>query len=204
MNYKKYRELLKARQENGNFRKLSFIEKRKNTNISISSNRFIDFASNDYLSLSCDERIKNAAIAALNEFGCSSGASRLMSGNNILFEKLENDIAEFKNAKASLVLGSGYQANVGIIPALVGRHDLIVADELIHASLIDGAILSRAKMIRYKHNDLTNLEDILEKSKNKYSDIFIVTESLFSMDGDIAPLNRIVDLKEKYNALSKN
>ena len=191
---------LSDRENENNLRTLSTIDVRKTTKVTIDGIEYIDFASNDYLSLSQNKHVIAAAIAALNEFGASSSASRLMSGTNALHQKLEEKTAAYKGYETVLLFNSGFQANVGILPAIVSRHDLIVADELIHASLIDGAILSRAKFIRYRHNDLCHLEELLKRNRDKYPNILIVTESLFSMDGDIAPMCEIVKLKNRYNA----
>ena len=195
-----FEKALNDRRENNNFRSLNIVHTRKTTDINIGGRDYVDFASNDYLSLSNNPKITEAAKKAIDSFGASASSSRLMSGSNILHEELEGKIAAYKGYKAAITFGSGYQANVGILPAIVTRHDAIIADELIHASLIDGAILSRAKLIRYKHNDTQHLEDILLKNRTKYPDVLIVTESLFSMDGDIAPLREIVELKNRYSA----
>jgi len=195
-----FEKALNEREDENNLRSLYTIEKREAALVAVDGTEYIDFASNDYLSLSQNPQVIAAATAALNKFGASSSASRLMSGTNALHKELEEKIAAYKGYETALLFNSGFQANVGILPTIVSRHDLIISDELIHASLIDGAILSRAKFIRYKHNDLCNLEELLKGNRDKYPNILIVTESLFSMDGDIAPLREMVELKNRYNA----
>src|SRR6266567_4767813 len=129
-----------------------------------------------------------------------SGAARLVSGNMELHEALESRIAAFKGTEAALVFNSGYAANTGIIPALVGRDDLIFSDRLNHASIVDGALLSRARLIRYPHNDMRTLRKLLSETKVGGRRL-IVTDAVFSMDGDIAPLKELVALKEEFSAL---
>jgi glycine C-acetyltransferase len=160
----------------------------------------LNFCSNDYLGLANDARIKKAAIEAIEEYGFGSGASRLVCGNMGPHEKLESELALFKNTQCALVYSSGYMANTGIIPALMGRDSVVISDKLNHASITDGIILSRAKLVRYPHADMHSLRDILEKLPDKQRKL-IVTDSVFSMDGDKAPLKEIVDLAKRYEAM---
>lgn len=159
---------------------------------------FVDFSSNDYLGLSAHPSLVAAAQEALARYGVGAGASRLMSGNLALHQDLEEALAAFKGTEAALVFSSGYQANTGILPALVDRHDVIFADQLSHASLLDGALLSRAKLVRFRHNDVGHLADLLATQREQFQRALIVTESIFSMDGDRAPLARLVALKAQY------
>jgi len=193
-------KLLQTRRDNNNFREIKNICCRQSVEIDIDGNKYIDFASNDYLSLSNNEELISASMKATKQFGTSSSASRLMSGTNSLHTKLEEKIAEYKGYPSALIFGSGFQANIGLLPSLIHRHDLILADEFIHASLIDGAILSRAKLIRYKHNDMQDLKAKLAGNEGYYQHTTIVSESLFSMDGDIAPIKEMVNLKNEYKA----
>ncbi|RMF13222.1 MAG: 8-amino-7-oxononanoate synthase [Candidatus Dadabacteria bacterium] len=156
--------------------------------------------SNDYLGLAGDPRLKAAAIAAVEQWGTGSGASRLISGSMTPHHELERAVADWKRTEAALVFNSGYHANVGTIPALVGRGDLIYSDALNHASLIDGARLSRATVRVYRHLDVTHLESLLEKDKGRSGRRLIVTDSVFSMDADEAPLQAICDLADRYGA----
>ncbi len=148
-----------------------------------------------------DERLKEAAIEAIKKYGVGCGASRLVCGNMILHKKLEEKISEFKDAEASLVFNSGYSANLGIISAIMDREGMVFSDKLNHASIIDGIILSKAEFKRYAHKDMQALGEQLknsEKSKKK----LIITDTVFSMDGDIAPLREIVNLAGRIEALT--
>ena len=150
--------------------------------------KFLSFASNDYLSLSTDKRIINSAKKALENYGYSTGSSALISGYTKSHFKLEEEISDFLGQEKTLLFSTGYQANLGVIKALVSRGDNIISDKLNHASLIDGAIISRANFKRYKHNNYKNLEELLKKSKEKNN--LIVSDSLFSMDGDYPNLKK--------------
>jgi len=168
--------------------------------IMLDGRRVLNFSSNDYLGLANDARIKRAAAQAIKEYGLGAGASRLICGHMTPHEKLEAQLALFKNTESALVFSSGYMANTGIISALMGREDIVLSDKLNHASIIDGIILSRAQLQRYRHADIQALEEILKKiplSKRK----LIVTDTVFSMDGDRAPLKEIVDLACRYEAM---
>ncbi len=159
----------------------------------------LNFCSNDYLGLANDERLIQAAKAAMEQDGFGSGASRLVVGNTDSVERLERDIADLKSVEECLVFNSGYGANTGIIPALMGREDIIFSDKLNHASIVDGCILSRAEVKRYPHLDMGALQEYL-KSSAKYRRRLIVTDTVFSMDGDLAPLERIVELAKQHDA----
>lgn len=149
---------------------------------------YVDFSSNDYLGLSSHPALAAAAREALDRYGVGSGASRLMSGDLAIHHELEECVAAFKGSEAALVFNSGYQANTGIIPAMFGRKDAVFADQLCHASQLDGAILSRAKLLRFRHNDPEHLDRMLEKHRGAFDRALVMTESVFSMDGDLAPL----------------
>lgn len=156
--------------------------------------------SNNYLGLSDHPALKAASIEAINTYGCGSGASRLVSGNIELHEQLENRIAGFKGTESAILFNSGYAANTGTIQALVGRGDTIYSDRLNHASIVDGAVLSRARLVRYPHNDHKALRALLERDKHTGRRL-IVTDGVFSMDGDIAPLKELANIKREFNAL---
>lgn len=158
----------------------------------------VDFSSNDYLGLSSHPRVIAAAKQALEEYGASSSASRLLSGDLEIHHRLEGKTAAFKGKEAALVFNSGYQANVGIISALCGKGDCIFSDRLNHASLVDGILLSGAAFFRFRHNDMEHLQALLGKERGKFGRALIVTETIFSMDGDEAPLKEIVRLKQKF------
>lgn len=192
-------EFLKKRAEQGLLRILKPIAWRNKARIFFNGKEYIDFASNDYLALSNHPKLIGAAKKAAEEFGVGAGASRLMSGDFKLHHRLEEEIARFKNKEAALFFNSGYQANTGIISSLYGKGDCIFYDRLSHASIIDGVILSRAKSFRFQHNDIEHLESTLRKERGKFKEALIITESIFSMDGDKAPLKELADFKEKYD-----
>ncbi len=165
--------------------------------------RLINFSSNDYLGLANDPRLREAAIAAIGEFGVGAGASRLISGTQSPHLRLEMALAKWKGTQAALSFSSGYAAAVGTLPALVAKGDIVVLDKLCHASLIDGARLSGAIIRVFPHNHLGKLESHLAWAQREHAGkrILIVTESVFSMDGDAAPLRELLELKKRFSAL---
>src|SRR5437667_4553136 len=165
--------------------------------------RLINFSSNDYLGLANDPRLREAAIAAITEFGVGAGASRLISGTQSPHVRLEQALAKWKGTEAALWFSSGYAAALGTIPALVTQDDVIVLDKLCHASLIDGAKLSGAILRVFPHNHLGKLQSHLEWARRQHPEkrILILTESVFSMDGDRALLRELVELKKRFDAL---
>jgi len=184
----------------GTYRSLKTMDSPQGREIILDGKMVLNFCSNDYLGLANDGRIKKAAIEAIEEYGFGSGASRLVCGQMSPHEKLEEELAVFKYTEKALVYSSGYMANTGIIPALMDRHSIVIGDKLNHASIIDGAILSRAKFERYPHVDMQALEEILKKLPAG-SRKMIVTDSIFSMDGDLAPLKDIAELSKRYGAM---
>ncbi|MFW6367322.1 MAG: 8-amino-7-oxononanoate synthase, partial [bacterium] len=163
--------------------------------------RVLNFSSNDYLDLARRPAVVEQARRALAEYGCGACASRLVSGSLPLHAELEGAVAAHKGYPASLVFGCGFLTNVGVISALVGRNDTVFADKLVHASLIDAIVLSRATLVRFRHNDSEHLAAQLAKNDDAGGRRLIVTESVFSMDGDIAPLAEIAALSERHGAL---
>ncbi|MGA7333201.1 MAG: 8-amino-7-oxononanoate synthase [Pseudolabrys sp.] len=161
--------------------------------------KLLSFSCNDYLNLTQHPAVKQAAISAIEEYGAGSGASRLVTGNHPLYAKLESRLARFKRAEAACVFGSGYLANAGIIPVLVGRNGLVVVDELSHACIYTGAHLSRGTVITFRHNDVTHARELLATHRGSYNHAMIVTDGVFSMDGDLAPLPELVALAEDYD-----
>ncbi len=179
-------------------RKLNPIAKTKNVLIEINGRKFINFCSNDYLSVSNHPKIIDACARSAKKYGVGSGGSRLLSGDREIFHELEKKVADFKKKESALVFNSGYQANIGIINALSKSfYKTIFIDQLAHASLIDGVLLSKIVFHRFRHNDIEHLAELLKKFQKGKS--LVITESVFSMDGDFAPLNDIVSLKEKYD-----
>jgi glycine C-acetyltransferase len=164
----------------------------------------IVLCSNNYLGLTTHPRLKEAALAAIQTHGVGSGAVRAISGTMDLHMELEKRLAKFKGAEASLTYPTGYMANSGLIPQLAGRGDLIVSDELNHGSIIDGVRLTRADKAIYKHNDTEDLERVLDDAGNhdpEYRRILIITDGVFSMDGDIAPLDEVAKLGGEHGAM---
>jgi 8-amino-7-oxononanoate synthase len=160
---------------------------------------YINFSSNDYLGLSNHPDIITRSQDALNTFGCGSGASRLLGGGCTLHRELEEKIAQFKGTERALVFNSGYAANTGIIPVLTSKEDVIFSDELNHASIIDGCRLSKARVLVYRHKDTVHLENLLREEAPEKK--IVITDSVFSMDGDIAPLHALYNICKKTNAM---
>ncbi len=184
----------------GLYRKLRVVEREQGPSLIVDGQEVLNFSSNNYLGLANHPALREAAKEAIDHYGCGSGASRLISGNMTLHLELEEKIAELKGTEAALVFNSGYQANIGLLSTLVGEGDLILSDALNHASIIDGCRLSRAKVVVYPHCDLERLECALREAPPR-SQKLIITETLFSMDGDEPPLGEIVDLAERYGAM---
>ncbi len=194
-------KFLAQREEDGLLRILRPADSRKGGKIYFDGKEFFDFSSNDYLGLSNHPRLEEAAKKAIENFGTSASASRLLSGDLKIFHQLEEKVAKFKGKAAALVFNSGYQANVGIISALYGKDDAIFCDRLSHASIIDGITLSGAKLFRFKHNDLEHLKSLLKKNAGKFKNKLIATETIFSMDGDMCPLKELVEIRNKYGCM---
>ena len=196
-----------ALREQNLFRELHCVDSAQGSRIEIGGEVFLNFSSNDYLGLANHPALKAAAIKAVEKFGAGAGASRLICGSLSPFHELETALAAFKKTEAALTFATGYAAAVGTITALLGKKDVIILDKLVHACIVDAAKLSGAKLRVFAHNDLEDLEAKLkwaDKAKAEggkpKAKILVVTESVFSMDGDAAPLREIVTLKEKYGA----
>lgn len=198
-----FHEQLQALRAQALHRKLREIGSAQGPEIQIVGQQLVNFSSNDYLGLANDPRLREAAKAAIDEFGVGAGASRLISGTQSPHVRLELALATWKGTQASLCFSSGYAAAIGAIPALVGKQDVVLLDKLSHASLIDGARLSGAILRVFPHNHLGKLESHLNWAKREHPGkrILIVTESVFSMDGDRAPLAQLIDLKKRFGAL---
>ena len=182
-------------------RKLIEIESSMSPEISIGKKKYIQFASNNYLGMTTKRQVISRSSKILEKYGTGTGGSRLVTGTSDLHNKLERKIAKFKKTQDAIIFSSGYLANIGVISSIARKGDLIFSDELNHASLIDGARMSKANIIIYRHCDMTHLEDELKKIKSNVRKI-IITDSVFSMDGDIAPLDEIVSLSKRYNCIS--
>jgi 8-amino-7-oxononanoate synthase len=198
-----FQEQLEALRARSLHRKLREIGSAQGPQIQIVGQRLVNFSSNDYLGLANDPMLRDAAVEAIREFGVGSGASRLVSGTQSPHVQLELALARWKGTAAALSFSSGYAAAVGTVPAVVGKGDVVILDKLCHASLIDGAKLSGATIRVFPHNHLGKLESHLEWTKRQHPTArrLVMTESVFSMDGDVAPLRPIVELKKRFGAM---
>lgn len=200
-----YQQEINRLNEAGLLRSLHSTDALGNGKCLFEGRKMLNLSSNDYLGLSSDEPLQAEFRAQLAEhpewlkFGASS--SRLLTGNSSLYQEVESLLCRNYGASAALFFNSGYHANVGILPALAQKGDLIISDKLCHASLIDGIRLSSAEHIRYRHLDYAHLESILQRKRQIYKRVFIVSESVFSMDGDEADLPTLVDIKERFDAM---
>jgi 8-amino-7-oxononanoate synthase len=192
-------ELIKIK-ESGLYRDMRVVGNAQDTHIEIEGKSFLSFCSNNYLGLANHPSVVKAVKDAVEEYGWGAGASRLVSGNMTLHEVLEDAISRFKGKDAAIVFPTGYMANLGAITSLVSNGDLVICDKLNHASIIDGCRLSGADFRVYAHCNMKKLENILKKA-SKYNRKLIVTDSVFSMDGDLAPLPDIVRVATEYNAM---
>jgi len=170
--------------------------------IVLNGKEVVNLSSNNYLGLANHPRVKQAAIDAVNKYGAGAGAVRTIVGNYDLIGQLEDLLAEFKHEEAVMCFQSGLNCNIGTIQAIVEKGDLIISDELNHASIIDGVRLSRADKAICRHADTDHLEEILKEKRDQYRNVLIITDGVFSMDGDLAPLPKMVELAEKYNAMT--
>ncbi|HDL60270.1 MAG TPA: aminotransferase class I/II-fold pyridoxal phosphate-dependent enzyme, partial [candidate division WOR-3 bacterium] len=170
--------------------------------IVVDGKKVLNMCSNNYLGFANHPKLKEKAKEAIDKFGVGPAAVRTIAGTMSLHTELEKKLAEFKGAEATISFQSGFNANLATIPALVGKEDVIFSDELNHASIIDGCRLSKATIVRYKHNDPEDLEKKLEEYKDFPGKKLIITDGVFSMDGDIAPLDKIVEVAEKYDAMT--
>ncbi len=195
-----FHEELELLKKQGLYRATRLVEGAQRSRVVLDGRDVIMLCSNNYLGLADHPLLKEAAIRAVEKYGVSSGASRLVSGTMELHEELEATVARFKGADAALVFNSGYAANTGIIPALAGRGDVIFCDRLNHASIVDGCLLSRARLVRYPHNDMEALGRLLEENETTGRRL-IVTDGVFSMDGDLARLPDLVALKKEFGAM---
>jgi len=193
-------ETLLELEQKGLKRSLRCVEGAQGARIMIDGKSFFNFCSNNYLGLADDPRLRQAAIESIERDGFGSGASRLVCGNMTAHEALERKLAQLKGTDSCLVFSTGYMANVGIISSLFERGDLILWDRLNHASIIDGILLSGAEHKRYPHKNMEALEKFLQESLS-FKKRCIITDTVFSMDGDIAPLDKIVDLAQKHEAM---
>ena len=191
---------LEELQNKGQLRKIPDIQSKSNGKIVIAGKEYINFASNDYLGLSTKDDLRKEFLEH-NDSLLSTASARLLTGSSPEYKELEATVAGIFNKEAALIFNTGYQCNLGIISALIGRGDVVFSDKLNHASIIDGMQLAQGDFFRYKHFDYENLEKLLESKRGQYKRALIVSESVFSMDGDIADIDKLVELKKKYNCL---
>lgn len=193
---------IEALKEDGVYRKLPVNEGPCDAEIILNGKKVINLSSNNYLGFANHPRLKKAAIKAIETYGVGAGAVRTIVGNMDIHEKLDETIAKFKKEEAALVFQSGFNVNAGVIQAITTDKDIIISDQLNHASIIDGTRLSKASRAVYKHSDMNDLERVLKESQGKYEQMLVITDGVFSMDGDIAKLPEIVKLAKKYGALT--
>lgn len=198
-NLKSFEKELAALKLQCNFRELPQTVPNGHT-ITVDGQRLLNLSSNDYLGLAADRTLREEFLATLTvgNFLPSASSSRLLTGNFPVYKETESLLSRMFGTEAALIFGSGYHANAGILPAVTDHHTLILADKLVHASLIDGICLSKGKFFRYAHNDYDHLEKLVNKYHKEYERIIIVTESIFSMDGDQADLPHLIALKRRY------
>ncbi|MBW4556991.1 MAG: 8-amino-7-oxononanoate synthase [Trichormus sp. ATA11-4-KO1] len=183
------------------YRSVQTIHGRPGATVLLSGQEVINFASNDYLGLAGDERLMTAAITAIQELGTGSTGSRLLSGHRELHKELEKAIASWKQTADAVVFSSGYLANLGVIAALVGKRDVIFSDQYNHSSLKNGAIVSGAALVEYPHCDITVLQNQLIQQRQHYRRCMLITDSVFSMDGDLCPLPALLDLADEFSCM---
>ncbi len=193
-------EELQQLREAGLYNNIRTIESAMDAWVTIDGRRLLNFCANNYLGLANHPRLRTAAQDAIDEYGVGPGAVRTIAGTMTLHRELEEQLAAFKRAEACITFQSGFAANLGTIPALVGRGDVIFSDELNHASIIDGCRLSRAQVVRYEHNNVDDLRRKIEETTD-YNRRLIITDGVFSMDGDIAPLDKIADIAEEHGIM---
>ena len=194
------KEELKKLECNKQFREIPNIQYKKDGKIILNGKEYVNFASNDYLGISTKIELRQEFLSQNNSL-FSSASARLLTGSSSEFKDLEETLSKLFNKEACLIFNTGYQCNLGVISTLCGKNDIIFSDKLNHASIIDGMKLSEADFIRYKHLDYENLETLLKSKRNNYKRALIISESVFSMDGDIANIDKLVELKNKYNCL---
>ncbi|MCL5783666.1 MAG: glycine C-acetyltransferase [Candidatus Thermoplasmatota archaeon] len=193
---------IKSMKDSGRFVPIKILQTPQGAWVRIEGNRVLNMCSNNYLGLADHPDIKKAAIDAIEEYGVGAGAVRSIAGSNEIHRKLEERVARFKHMESALVYQGGLLANTGTIPALVSREDLVFSEELNHASIIDGVRLSSAQRVMYRHMDMADLEARLKENAGKGRRSLIISDGVFSMDGDIAPLPEIVELAERHGAMS--
>lgn len=200
--YELYSDILKTLDDNSHLRSVKSFSKKDEKYVYFGEKRLLNLSSNNYLGIADNRRITEEFMKFIGgKYSFGSASARLLTGNLPVYKDLENLLAKLYNKESALIFNSGYHANVGITSALAQKGDVIFSDKLNHASIIDGMKLSQGKFFRYQHNNMQSLEQLLIRERENYKNAIIITESVFSMDGDIADLAKIVELKKKYNCI---
>ena len=194
-------EELKKLKQNNQLRTIPNIESKSDGKIIVDGTEYVNFASNDYLGISTKDNLRKEFLNDADDLLLSSASARLLTGSSNEYCELEKKISEIFDKESALIFNTGYQANLGVVSALIGKGDVVFSDKLNHASIIDGMRLSQGDFFRYKHLDYDNLEKMLQAKRGEYKRALIVSESVFSMDGDVADIDKLVELKNKYNCL---
>jgi len=195
------REELEAIRARGTHRRMRVLDGAQGPRMSVDGRKVLLFAGSNYLDLAAHPEVVEASVAAARELGCAAGGSRLISGNLALHEQLEQELAAFLGREAALAFSTGYQANAGVIPALVGAGDAVVSDALNHASIIDGCRLSRATVRVFAHGDPASLDGVLRETAPRHRRVLLVLDGVFSMDGDLAPLGELLAVARRFGAI---
>ncbi|MBR5555564.1 8-amino-7-oxononanoate synthase [bacterium] len=200
--FKNFEDTLDILKQNSHFREIRNIESKDEKFIVFNGKNLLNLSSNNYLGFADNKKITEEFLDEVgNKYSFGSASARLLTGNLPVYNELETLLCDLFNKDKTLLFNSGYHANVGITSSIAGKNDVIFSDKLNHASIIDGMQLSQSKFFRYQHNNMESLEKLLIRERNNFENAIIVTESVFSMDGDIASLSKIVELKEKYNCI---
>ena len=200
--YELYSDILKTLDDSSHLRSVKSFSKKDEKYVYFGEKRLLNLSSNNYLGIADNRRITEEFMKFIGgKYSFGSASARLLTGNLPVYKDLENLLAKLYNKESALIFNSGYHANVGITSALAQKGDVIFSDKLNHASIIDGMKLSQGKFFRYQHNNMQSLEQLLIRERENYENAIIITESVFSMDGDIADLAKIVELKKKYNCI---
>jgi glycine C-acetyltransferase len=188
-------------EESGLYNRIRTLSSPQGAWLEVDGQRVLNFCSNNYLGLANDPRIVAAAKEAVDKYGVGPAAVRTIAGTMELHLQLEKRLAAFKGVEAAITFQSGFNANLGCIPALVGKGDVIFSDELNHASIIDGSRLSRAQIVRFAHCDVADLKRALEENRSKFNRVLVITDGVFSMDGDVAPLDEIYEVTQEFEVV---
>lgn len=197
---KRIAEELEKLKQNNQLRQIPNVESKTDGKIVVDGVEYVNFASNDYLEISTKEDLRREFLEHNNSL-LSSASARLLTGSSIEYKELEKNISRIFGKESTLIFNTGYQANLGVVSALIGKGDVVFSDKLNHASIIDGMQLAHGDFFRYKHLDYENLKNLLERKRGNYKRALIVSESVFSMDGDTADIDKLIELKKKYNCL---